>query len=200
MNPVERAVIRAAQRDTGLTGSGFPERVLGLTTPFIRHFINALCKQYDSYTEVGTLLGATAIAAKYGNRCAVRAIDNFSYCEFVDDIPDMQGVDLCLVRADCTPHEAWYAHVEKAGVDVELCKQDYDPSERLACDVFYYDGDHSYDATLAALRAQIGRSRVILVDDFNAPEVRRAVEDSDLMFHQHYTFPEWNGFLAVHIR
>jgi len=52
--------------------------VPGLTSPFIRHLINNLCSDGQSYLEIGSLLGATVVAASYGNRGDFYAVDNYS--------------------------------------------------------------------------------------------------------------------------
>lgn len=206
---VERAIVDAKLNRTALTEAGkaaFAARVPGLTSPFLRRFLNALCGHSLSYVEVGTLLGATAVAAKYGNpHCAVTAVDNFSYCDTVADIDKLQGIDLCRVRA-MTPRQAWRAHVDYCEVDVHLIEGDWQTADlaSLKPQVFYYDADHSYEQTHAALTAALGWKEpplLILLDDYHHAPVRQAVRDCAEGFVERWVFDdEWNGFFVGQVR
>ena len=80
----------------------------------------------------------------------------------------------------------------------------------VAYDVFYYDGDHAFDATYTALsmaRYRVKKGGIILVDDTNYGHVRQAVMhtvndfgytvDFDLWTPHSATGYCWNGLMVL---
>jgi len=73
----------------------------------------------------------------------------------------------------------------------------WNPPADLRVDVFYYDGDHSSEATEQALRKFVPllRPTVLLIDDWNSEEVRVGTMAAQLPITKNYiAYEEWNGF------
>ena len=176
--------------------------VPGMTSLLIKHFINNLCSQGASYLEIGSLMGATAVAASYGNSGPFYAIDN--YCQwpiFTEEtcklIQDWNRTHHLIGR---NIRSLWDENVHGCGCNATLIEADcmkWDIPPDLQVDIFYYDEGHSTAETKLALQKYIPALKpgILLVDDYNDAEVQAGVAQAEIPTV--YTFlhhKEWNGF------
>lgn len=200
---VEEALGRAQRGESHLSPAalGIP----GMTSEFNRHLHNNLCVQGADYLEIGTLMGASVIAAAFGNAGRFWAVDDFSQW------PTLDGDAFLHLRQDpayspvagLPTREAWQQHVASMGLErrITLVEQDcfaFEPD--FTVDVFYYDGDHSAEATEQSLRRFVPRLRpaVLLIDDWRGPTVRLGVQRAQLPIVQAWEIePAWNGLLVA---
>ena len=151
--------------------------VAGMSTENTRFIINEIVRQYANagvYLEVGIYRGCSLLSAALFNtatRCI--GIDNFS--QF-----DIDGVNEKTLKM----------HLEKFGnpKNIEYYKKDYKEALKdlflkepeLRVNVYYYDGDHSYENQLEGLDIMVphlAEKCVILVDDINWNQVKKANRD-----------------------
>lgn len=151
--------------------SGLPQEIMdmeGMSGIKYRHFISALMRglflPYPKYLEIGSWKGSTAIAACYGRGDSPICIDNWS---------EYGGT-----------FDAFHANMTKWGQAYRLFNNDFrevDYAALPACDVFFYDGSHTYqdqhDAIVLAQPA-LADDHVLIVDDWNWPEVRNGTMDA----------------------
>lgn len=192
---VERSMVWSLEGKSHLTPVAMS--VLGMADPFTRHLINNVSRG-GSYLEVGSLLGATAIAAGCNRDTDVTAVDNFSYWTCVPTVDDEMNPlwgDDQEVRG-YGMKAAWEAQVCKAGLRVTLVEEDFNewtPSRPV--DVVYYDGDHSEEATERGLRriARYLQPRLLIVDDFFGKTVQAGVRAAELMVEKEWFLKVRNG-------
>jgi predicted O-methyltransferase YrrM len=119
----------------------------------------------EAYVEAGSYRGRSLIAAALGGARTAIGIDNFSF-----DDSDPAGLA---------------ANVERFGVADRVRVIDGDTAAVLGehplppVGVFFYDADHSTQATRAALdavRPLLAASALIVVDDAEWPKVRAAAD------------------------
>ncbi len=132
-----------------------------------RILLNELCN-FDGcrYLEVGSHAGASLCAALFGNQIDAVAIENWSEFggpreEFIANVSRFQGDSAVeVIEEDCFK------------VDLEGTPP---------FDVFFYDGNHSFESHDRALRhftRFLSGVAVVVVDDWNWPRVRRGTKKS----------------------
>jgi predicted O-methyltransferase YrrM len=137
----------------------------------------SLLEPGESYVEAGTYMGASLIAASRGNDGAdLVAIDVFRF-----------GPTEVAGRAlPAASRAALEANLDRFGVTATILEGD--SLEQLwsgALDgrtigVFYYDACHDYEPQLESLRLvepYLADRALLIVDDSDWPEVRRAIDD-----------------------
>ncbi|HEX3331482.1 MAG TPA: class I SAM-dependent methyltransferase [Gaiellales bacterium] len=119
----------------------------------------------EAYVEAGTYRGRSLIAAALAGRAACIGIDNFSF--------------------DDSDPAALQANLERFGVAGRARMLDGDAAavlraaELLPVGVFFYDADHSTEATRAAFEAVIPHlagNALIVADNADWPKVRAAID------------------------
>lgn len=201
---VRCALARAARGESSLSPQalGIP----GMIDDSTRHLLNNLCAQGADYLEIGTLMGASVVAAAFDNTGQCWAVDDFSQWPMVDGggaFLHLQGNPRYRQALGKPTRQVWMDHI--CGLDLQervtLIEEDcftFEPD--FTVDVFYYDGDHSAQGTERALRRFIPllRPSVLLIDDYRSPEVRLGVERAQLSIAQAWHCePAWNGLLVA---
>lgn len=165
--------------------------VEGMSTENIRFLINELLRRMKKnavYLEIGVYRGCSLLSAALFNstkKCI--GIDNFSQFDHFSIIKELTG---------CDPHEKknnlsiLKENVKKFQYpnNIQVLKADYkiaikrlfvdDPE--LKVDFFFYDGEHTYKSQITAMKMAeryLSEKCIILVDDTNIPEIRRANRD-----------------------
>jgi cephalosporin hydroxylase len=140
----------------------------GMTTPNIQSLLNALCKGKKVYMEIGSYQGATVLGAAHGNpKTKCFAVDNFS--QF-----DKRGENERILREAIKPYENITLIKEDSLKAIEMTKE-----TGTIVDVFFFDGEHTYKATLDALlaiRDNVATDGYIVVDDTNWQTIQDAVD------------------------
>ncbi|MGI8605708.1 MAG: class I SAM-dependent methyltransferase [Gaiellaceae bacterium] len=121
----------------------------------------------ESYVEVGSYRGTSLVAAMLGNDGEFVAIDDFSFAEATQ-----AGLEASLDRFG----------LEDATI---VAGDAFDLLERGALEgrsvgAYYYDAAHDYDSQLRGLRLvepHLAREALLVVDDSDWDEVRRATAD-----------------------
>jgi predicted O-methyltransferase YrrM len=153
-------------------------RITGYTCAPVGALLNFACSllpQDEIYFEAGSLNGASLACALAGNPAQAVAVDNFS--EFNGSRAQLQHT----------------LHTEQIASRVTLVEADTLTGLTglsATIGVFFYDADHSYQATWDALNAVIPRlaqEALIVVDDYNWKEVRQAVLDFSMSAHGRVT-------------
>lgn len=137
-------------------------KLTGLSSPKIWHLLNNLAAQADSYLEIGTHMGSTLMAAMYGNSVSATAVDNFcmkpkTRGHFFHNVKDMK---FNFIERDC-----WEIKPETVG----------------PFDLYFYDGEHSYESQYKAISHFIPAMKkefIYIVDDWNNECVRAGTFDA----------------------
>ena len=180
--------------------------IYGFSTPEIRHLMNNLCSVADNYLEIGTYCGSTFCSSIYkNNHLKAIAIDNFSEMQ---DRGDIRGT-LNKNIAACTGENKNVRFFDQDSFKFDLKNIE----EKI--DVYFYDGDHSFDAQRDALTYYVSAMNdvfIYLVDDWNdEPKVVRGtyagigLKENKLRLHKEWIFKTpgncfpvwWNGFYVA---
>lgn len=142
-----------------------PVSVLGLRghgTGRVSNFFNALCSQIPDcrYIEFGTFAGRSLAAAAFGNSGSYTGVDKLQWTG-------------SSVRFKSTEKLKQYLASSVAlcqGSNVGVVEDDfrlYEPTLD-AYDVFFYDADHSLEATKEGIEKMLSRLKpgVVIVDDY----------------------------------
>lgn len=165
---IKEAMTRAEALDSKLTPD-YIKKLTGLASPKVWHLLNNLCAASDSYLEVGSYMGSSLMAALYNNDVYAVAIDNFCMK------PKTRGhffQNVKHLKFDFFEEDAF-------ALDISKIKQ--------KIGVFFYDGSHSYEDQLKALKYfyPILKDEFIFVcDDWNLEAAQngtmQAIEDMKL--------------------
>ena len=196
---VERAIVRSLEGKSLLTD--YAKSALGMADMFTRHLICNLADK-RTYLEVGTLLGATAIAASCSAEY-VTAIDDFRYWDKVPEEDDeMNPLWGSMDVRGMSMRDAWakqtegISNIELISFAVEECCF----GVRDPVDVVYFDGDHSAKGTAEGLRIvqKELRPSVLVVDDYFGDTIKQGVEDAGLLVDRSWFLQVRNGiFIAT---
>jgi predicted O-methyltransferase YrrM len=154
--PVDRSLQPVCEAVEGLS----EENNLALLRLAARHLEPGEC-----YLEAGTYRGRSLIGAALGTGATCIGIDNFSFAD-----SDPEGLAHNIERFGVGDHVR-VIH----GDTVTALREEAIPP----VGVFFYDADHSTEATRAALEAVTGRlaeAAVIVVDDAEWEKVRAATD------------------------
>jgi predicted O-methyltransferase YrrM len=141
--------------------------VPGLTSPRIQKFLNGICAESSTYLEVGSYLGATAVAALDGNNLDAYFVDQWldPIQAAREDIDDMPSNNKDVFKQNVLKY--------KGNNKINLFDSDLfdvDISDMPMIDVFFYDGPHDHISTAAAVSyySPLFKSGSILIfDDAN---------------------------------
>ncbi|MBN2209397.1 MAG: class I SAM-dependent methyltransferase [Candidatus Coatesbacteria bacterium] len=164
--PKDRRMSVLAERD-----------VDGMSCENVRFLVNELVRRFAPngvYLEVGMYRGCSILSAalfNQGTRCI--GIDNFS--EF-----DQDGTNHEVLKANLAkfgnPSNIEYHNLDYRDAIWRIFAQEPD----LKVDVYYYDGEHTYEQQVAGLEIilpHLSERCAILVDDLNWEYVERANAD-----------------------
>lgn len=187
------------------------DTVQGMTTPSTMDLINHAVRcmaPHEVYLETGTWRGATLIGALLGNTARGYAIDDDSMDEYDGD--GRKSADVW--RENVTRHGMQDRATYIAGRVPDVWRRPH-LTDGAPVGVYLFDGDKStVEAAYAGLEGVIpllARRAVILLDDANTQQIRRAAY---LMTHHHPTycckvfdFPTpancwssfWNGMIVL---
>lgn len=144
------------------------QKLDGLSSPKIWHLLNNLCAQADSYLEIGTYMGSSLMAALYKNNVYATAVDNFCMKPRLRDhfFHNTQHLDFQFIEKDCFT---------------------IDPLSIPHVDLYFYDGEHSFESQYKGIMHFLPAMRdefVYVCDDWNNTPVRdgtyKAIEDAKL--------------------
>ena len=165
--------IKQAFDDTEELKSKIPpediNKLTGLCSPKVWHLLNNLCAETDSYLEVGTYMGSSLMAALYENsHVSAVAVDNF-----------------CM-----KPHTRGHFFANTKHLKFDFIEEDafkIPPSVIPPTELYFYDGEHSYDSQykgLAHFLPAMKTEFVYVCDDWNNKPVREgtfaAIKDTGL--------------------
>lgn len=151
--------------------------VPGLTSRKVQKFLNSICSEANTYLEVGSYLGATAVAALDGNNLDAYFVDKWE--EQIQAFRD----DIVLPP---NSKETFIQNVKKYKgqnrINVFQCDLfDVDLSEIKPIDVFFYDGPHDYKTTSEAIEyysKAFNKDCIVIVDDANFDGVVAGAENA----------------------
>lgn len=145
----------------------------GQTTAFVGHLLNygvSLLEPGEAHLTVGVLTGRSLAYTVYGHADRIHyACDNFRWGPAVRErffTWLWESLNVGVVRFVEMDSSEFLRH------EPALIK---DP-----IGLYFYDADHSYEATLESLRLTepfLARQAVIVLDDTNEPDVLRSVAD-----------------------
>jgi hypothetical protein len=139
--------------------------VPGLTSTLVRHFLNIVCGRGSvNYLEIGSWKGATITAASCNNVGRFTAVDDFS--QWADPGQFYANRARCerWCRFDFLDRDSWQVDPAEISPDV---------------DVYFYDGEHSYESQVRAFvhfDPALAGEFVAVVDDWNYPQVRAGTQ------------------------
>jgi len=153
---IKKAIERADKLDSKIDAE-YMATLQGLSSPRVRHLLNNLASQVNSYLEVGCYLGGTLKAAMYKNDLYAAAIDNFSMS------PGTK--------------QQFYKNIEGLPVDFFECDSfSFDVKKlKKPIELFFYDGCHNVDAQYKAVSyflPALAERAVIVIDDWDMNKVR----------------------------
>lgn len=196
-----------AFRDPAFDPAGAGAVPDGMTTPFVGHLLNyaaSLMEAGEADLTIGVLFGRSLAYTMHGQLDRVHyACDDFSYG------PEVRARFFSWLWTSGAVGSVRFFEMEASRF-----LRHQPPLIGHPIGLYFYDADHSYGATLAALRQvepHLARRALVVVDDTNSPEVRRAVGDwlattpaASLLFdlpsaeNCHPTW--WNGIQALAYR
>jgi predicted O-methyltransferase YrrM len=182
----------------------------GLTSKKVQKFINGICKESSSYLEIGSYLGATAVAALDGNKLDAYFVDMWKQPiqtarDDLDELPENSKEtfikNVKKYKGDNTVHI----------FDSDLFKVNREELKDI--DVFFYDGPHDFETTSRAVQyyAQtFAKDAILIFDDANFdgvvygandglsksklnPKYSRILLSSDFEMEDEF----WNGLYIV---
>ena len=139
----------------------------GMSGKKYRYLINNLIRKMQSpgYLEVGTWLGSTACAAIWGNQLRAICVDNWT--QFGGSKANFERNLL----------QAWGPGCEFTLIETDFRQIDF--ASLRPVNIYLFDGPHSeidqFDGIRLALPA-LEQNFVLIVDDYNLPEVRNGTE------------------------
>ena len=161
----------------------------------VRHLLNCLCQHPDvKYLEVGLNVGSTFCSALRGNSVTAIGMDDWSYHgreEFMPRLEAARGFNKVeIIEGDCFTKDIGWEQPN----------------------VFFYDGDHSYESQRKALThftPQLNQFFVYLCDDWEHPTdlqgvqlgTAQGIKDAKLRTHFQTVLrgPGWHFGLAAYL-
>lgn len=168
---IHNAIERAVARQSKLTDEALRVPMLGSLQ--IRHLLNNLGGMANHYMEHGVHKGGSFCSAIFGNELVTAtAVDCFA-SDKTNDVDPAQPIFLANVDKFLHP-----------GTIFELIVSDsFDVNpENIVnlIDLYYFDGDHSYESQRKALthfKSSMDEEFVYVVDDYMLDVVRKGTQD-----------------------
>ena len=149
----------------------------GLTSPKVQKFLNGICKEANSYLEVGSYLGATSVAALDGNKLKAYFVDQWDQPIQTarDDLGDLPE----------NSKDTFISNVKKykGNNTINIFDSDLfnvDRSELEDIEVFFYDGPHDFETTSRAVQyyaKTLAKDAILIFDDANFDGVVHGAND-----------------------
>lgn len=148
--------------------------VRGMSTENVRFLFNEIVKQFAQngvYLEVGMFQGCSLLSSALFNpstRCI--GIDNFS--QFDKEGKNQENLKKNLSKFNNPKNIEWHNEDYKKAI-----KKIFTKEPNLKVNVYFYDGNHSYENQIEGLRVMLpylADKCIILVDDLNWEQVERA--------------------------
>lgn len=155
-------VIAVTEELVNSVNSDFISEVQGLTSNRVQKLINALAKRSSKYLEVGSALGATAVAAA-SSGVETHCVDNWS--------ENIQPMSHEFVLPDNTKNE--FLNNIKGYNNIHVHDNDMmstDLSKIKDVDLFFYDGPHDVNETVRAVKYYsecFAKTAILIFDDAN---------------------------------
>lgn len=138
----------------------------GLTSPKVQSFINSMCRQADTYLEIGCYLGATACAALNNNKLDAYFVDTWD-----EDIKPYRD-DIQLPKND---KELFKENIRQFkgenNINIFHCDMfNVDLSKIKPIDIFFYDGPHGEDTINKVFQyyySVLSNTCLLIIDDAN---------------------------------
>lgn len=153
------------------------ENIGGMNTENIRFLFNEIVKKYAKngvYLEVGVFKGSSLLSSALFNpatRCI--GIDNFSQFN-----PEGKNQRTLIENISKLDYPKW---IEIHNGDYrQVIKDLFSKEPDLKVNVYFYDGEHSYENQLNGLKIilpYLAPKCIIIIDDFNWEQVERANKD-----------------------
>ena len=145
--------------------SDFKTLIDGLSSSRIDKLLNELGKISTAYLEIGCLAGRTFSSAIYGNKLKAYAVDNWK-----DGISSENGtIDIKVTKEGFVNNIIPYKGDNTIKVfDCDFI--DVDKNNIKNIDLFFYDGEHSYESTKLAVEYfadTFAEECILLFDDAN---------------------------------
>lgn len=146
-----------AERGESKLKPDFINNLTGLSSPKIWHLLNILASEASCYLEIGTYLGSSLMAALYENSVYATAVDNFCMKPNLRDhfFQNTKDLNFKFIEQDCFT---------------------IDPLSLAQTDLYFYDGEHSYDSQYKAIShflPAMTNEFIYIVDDWNVSDVRK---------------------------
>ncbi len=151
----------------------------GLSSPKVCNLLNQLVSRMDSgehYLEIGCFNGLTLLSAAHNNTDKICI-----GCDKIRMWSSSTGFGF-LVKRQIYRNIKRYQHSSAKVVFHHMKSEDLFRKGMVPAPVgvYFYDGDHSYQATkhhLVVARPLLSKHAVVVIDDWNDPEIRRATRD-----------------------
>ena len=186
---VDVSVLRGIARNVSEDPSDFDSH-LGLVPGFsshgLRYLVHYTCKAMEpvGYLEVGVFYGATFGMAMWKKKGAFVGVDSFQEFQslhltepnenrFYVNVRDQRKSVLSVMGAFGEGQAVFYEMPQET-MSVELVKE-----KTGGVNVFFYDGEHSTDATAKGIERfapAFSDTVVLLVDDYESGEVKAGVQ------------------------
>lgn len=166
LHPKDRRIDILSEKEVG-----------GMSTENVRFLFNEIVKQYaqnGTYLEVGMFQGCSLLSAALFNphtRCI--GIDNFS--QFDEGSRNQEILKENLLKFDNPKNIEWYNEDYKKAIKYIFTKE-----PNLKVNVYFYDGEHSYENQIKGLRIMLPHLAdkcIIIVDDLNWEQIEKANSD-----------------------
>lgn len=174
-----------------------------MSTINTQSLINKLCRLPDThYLEVGVLRGASYFAAAHNNEGTYYGVDNWSKYDNNQSL-----IESNIEKFGSSKRKFIFFNEDSWGLDLEKFGN--------KINVFFYDGDHSYESQEKILRhfdPILDDEIILLVDDFSAGEVGKIVKSATkdainnstfavVSEHELHEGRSWhNGIYVAHLR
>lgn len=164
-NSIERALLGQSYLDPEIL------KINGFATATQRHLFSNLCHiEGLTYLEIGTFCGATFVAAFNNNPIHAIGVDDFTQPFEQTGVREQLEENLNLWKSSASmvtfiDHDCWQSPL--LGL------------KHKAIDIFYYDGEHSFESQSKALPVffhLLADRFIFIVDDFQWDDVARGTK------------------------
>lgn len=188
---IKKAIEQAENLSSKIDGTVMNE-LEGLSSPKVRHLLNNLASQSDTYLEVGCYLGGTLRAALHENRhLYAAAVDNFS---MMPNKRQMFFDNTEMLKFDFIEEDSFALDLTKIKKPIKL---------------YFYDGHHSFESQYKAIQYYLPAMAdefVYVCDDWDMKKIPNATwtvcKDLKLTVEENYNLPggpnkEWWGGIGI---
>lgn len=184
--------IRFANSETSCLTAG-PLSINGMSSDKVRHLLNNLCSRDNTrYLEVGSWRGSTLVSALFCNPATAVAVDNFS--QFATPHPKSKEwlflTDSGDRKKPIHPKKELHENLVEFVKDKKIEIIDGDCQDKKVLkkisefekfNVYFYDGDHSYESQKKGILNYLPfleKHAIVVVDDWNATDASNGTLDA----------------------